>query len=192
MTLHCNIDNNLDTEAIFLNFTKALDWVPYKRPPLKLSHLNPAVFHWNKKFLNNHSQSVLVNDQLSSYIPITSGFCNWYVVIFNINHRPTSELPVLTDDCVLYHAVNNVYDQISLQCDLNQVQCWCEHWKVELNPNECKLMFFHRCHSPPTTSYKISNTLVELVHSYKCLGVTLCCDLAWTEHMQTISILLVS
>lgn len=47
-------------------------------------------------------------------------------------------------------------------------------------------MSFQRRHNPLTTSYIISNTNVQLVQSYKYLGLTLCSDLTWTEHIRTI------
>lgn len=194
--LHSNLDNNLQTDAIFLDFTKAFDKVPHKRLLLKLSHLNlhPAVLIWIQEFLHNRSQSVLVNDQLSNFIPVTSGVPQGSVLgpllfLIYINDLPTNltcNIRMFADDCVLYHTVTNVSDQISLQSDINQVQRWCERWQMELNPNKCKLVSFQRRHNPLTTSYVISNTPVQLVQSYKYLGLTLCSDLTWAEHIRTI------
>lgn len=55
--LHANLDNNLQTDAIFLDYAKAFDTVPHQRLTLKLSqlNLNPDVLKWIEAFLTNHS-----------------------------------------------------------------------------------------------------------------------------------------
>lgn len=55
--LHSNLDTNTQTDAIFLDFTKAFDKVAHKRLLLKLSQLNIHlnVLKWIKEFLIVHN-----------------------------------------------------------------------------------------------------------------------------------------
>lgn len=165
-------------------------------PATDTSHLNihPAVLIGIQKVLNNCSQSALVNDQLSNFIPVTSGVPRgsgaWPFVISNIYYDlPTNltwNIRMLADDCVLYRNVTNVSDQIRLHCDLNRVQRCCKHLQMEPNYNQWKLMSFQRRLNPLTNSYIIFNSNVQLFQSSKYLGLTLCTDLTWTEHIRTI------
>lgn len=93
---------------------------------------------------------------------------------------------MFSDDCVIYRRINSVSDNTSLQNDLGSVQEWCNIWLVELNPNKCKTVSFHRRKNPLVFSYQIAGAYLELVPSYKYLGVTLCSDLTWATHIANI------
>ena len=194
--LHVNLDSNLQTDAIFLDFSKAFDKVPHERLLLKLAalHLNADILAWIKAFLSNRSQSVIVNNQTSSVTPVTSGVPQGSVLgpllfLIYINDLPlhvSSNIRMFADDCVIYRKINSVSDNTSLQDDLRRVQEWCSLWLMELNSNKCKTVSFHRRKNPLIFSYRIANANLELVPSYKYLGVTLCRDLTWATHITNI------
>lgn len=50
--IHLNLDSNIPTDALFLDFEKAFDKVPHSRLLLKLSRLNihPLVLNWIQCF----------------------------------------------------------------------------------------------------------------------------------------------
>lgn len=72
--LHVNLDNNTQTDAIFLDFEKAFDKVSHHHLMAKLVHLNldRYVLSWISDFLTNRKQFVLVNSS-SDTRPILSG-----------------------------------------------------------------------------------------------------------------------
>lgn len=57
---------------------------------------------------------------------------------------------------------------------------------LSLNPSKCKAMFFTRSRSPLLYPYKIANTRIETVSTYKYIGVTISKDLNWFPHVSNI------
>lgn len=83
--VHSNLDLNLQTDAIFLDFDK----VPHRRLLLKL---HPNVVLWIEELLSNRSQFVLANSQFqpsSSNIRRTPRFCTCSPPILNLHKRLT-------------------------------------------------------------------------------------------------------
>lgn len=70
-----NLDKRVQTDAIFINFSKAFDSVPHKRLINKLIQLNihPALVTWTSKFLTNRTQCTVINSHSSSCRPVVSG-----------------------------------------------------------------------------------------------------------------------
>ncbi|MDD9361349.1 MAG: reverse transcriptase family protein, partial [Anaplasma sp.] len=194
--LHTNLDRNIQTDAIFLDFSKAFDKVPHKRLIYKLAqlNLNHDVLNWIREFLKNRTQSVIVNNHTSHSLPVISGVPQGSVLgpllfLIYINDLPlhvSCHIRMFADDCVIYRSVANVSDQSILQNDINNVQGWCNQWLMVLNFNKCKVMSFQRRRNPLLSPYAIANVPIELVESYKYLGVTLCNDLSWCTHVTNI------
>lgn len=63
--MHTNLDCNLQTDAVFLDYAKAFDKVSNQCLQLKLSPLNlhPDIVKWLEQFLTNRTQYVLKNSQ---------------------------------------------------------------------------------------------------------------------------------
>lgn len=136
----------------------------------------------------------------------TSGFINiWFPTSKlchsrRINTRPLlfliyiDNLPLhlycnicmLADDCIVYHAVTNMFDQISFRKILTTLRKWCDCRLLTGNQNKCKLLAFsHQC-NPLAHPYKINIVHIETVQSYENLGVTLPNDLSWSAHITNI------
>lgn len=194
--LQTNLDCNIQTDSIFLDFAKAFDKVPHQRLLLKLSKLNlhPNIFRWLEEFLTNRSQSVYLNGHLSKPLPVTSGVPQGSVLgpllfLIYINDLPlhvSCNIRMFADDCVIYHTITNCHDHHILQSNLNNIINWCNIWLMTLNPTKCKLLSFSRRHNPSRFQYSISKSCIELVESYKYLGVTLCSNLSWRAHITNI------
>ena len=70
-----NLDQNLPTDAVYLDFSKAFDTVPHHRLLRKLEGygITGGILSWIKDFLTNRTQFVKIGDSESSNLPVTSG-----------------------------------------------------------------------------------------------------------------------
>jgi len=64
-------------DAIFLDFSKAYDKVPYNRLFLKLPHygIQGTLLEWIKDFLTNRIQQVVINNINSESAKVLSAVC---------------------------------------------------------------------------------------------------------------------
>lgn len=194
--LHVNLDRNIPTDTIFLDFEKAFDKVPHGRLLLKLSRLNihPCVLNWIRGFLTNRQQFVYANSRSSSLTPVLSGVPQGTVLgpllfLIYINDLPcniSSHIRLFADDCVVYRAINNPSDHSILQCDLTRIQNWCNTWLMSLNVTKTVLMSIHRRQHHVVYNYSINNNQITTVDSFKYLGVYISRDLTWTCHINHI------
>ena len=69
------LDNNIVTDVIFIDFTKAVDVVPYSKLLHKLASLVVChtTLYWIKAFLHDRYQSVILNGSYSFQSAVTSG-----------------------------------------------------------------------------------------------------------------------
>ena len=70
-----DLDNGRETDALFLDFSKAFDKVPHKRLLLKLSQygIPKQLLDWIKDFLKGRTQSVVIGDYSSNPCRVLSG-----------------------------------------------------------------------------------------------------------------------
>ena len=69
-----SLDKCLTNHAIFLDFSKSFDSVPYQRLPLKLDTTGgrDKLFKWVASFLNRE-ESVIINGECSNWTKVNSG-----------------------------------------------------------------------------------------------------------------------
>lgn len=192
--LHVNLDSNIQTDVIFLDFEKAFDKVPHHRLMHKLSLLNldPLVFNWIENFLLRRKQFVVLNGAQSNTAPVLSGVPQGTVLgpllfLIYVNDLPshiTNNIRLFADDCVLYARITCKQDQLNLQADLIRIENWCKNWQMSLNVSKCKLMSFSRRACPLVNNYTLSGSSLQSTKVYKYLGVHITHDLSWTTHVN--------
>ena len=69
------LDNQLQTDLILLDFSKAFDTVPHKRLLAKLQHykIDNHVWAWTQSWLTQRTQSVVVDGASSQPVSVLSG-----------------------------------------------------------------------------------------------------------------------
>lgn len=113
--IQLNLDANIQTGIIFLDFAKVFDKVPHARQMLKLPKLNldPLVITWIESFLHNHQQFVVANN-CPTFTPVLSGvpqgsiFGPLLFLIFT-NDLPStvsSNIRLFADDRAIYRSVS--------------------------------------------------------------------------------------
>ena len=105
--------------------------------------------------------------------------------ITNIHLSEGTKLSLYADDILLYKdaSVWNVFD---LQNDIDKLQSWSFENKTKFNEAKCKYMIIsrRRLATDFLPTLFLNSQPLELVKSYKYLGVTLTSDLTWTLHIK--------
>lgn len=192
--LHSSVDAGIQVDSIFLDFSKAFDRVPHNRLLTKLALLNihPLVLAWVKHFLSSRFQFTTVNNHNSSFSQVHSGVPQGSVLgpllfLIFINDLPnsvSSQIRLFADDCVIYRNIYSNDDRLALQHDIDSVTAWCSTWLMQLNPSKTKCMSFTNRKSRIPTAYTLNNNPLELVTTYKYLGVHIYSDLTWNHHIN--------
>lgn len=192
-----NMDENFQTDCIFLDFSKAFDRVAHSRLIAKITSLNldSSTTSWIRNFLSSRKQFTVVNDHSSPFSDVLSGVPQGSVLgpllfLIYINDLPsniTSTIRLFADDCIIYRKILSSSDHLALQSDLDHITAWCTSWQMSLNTEKCKLITFSRKKSVSSSNYLLNNTLVSRTLSYKYLGVHFTSNLCWSTHIQKVT-----
>ena len=184
-------------DAIFLDWSKAFDRVDHSILLQKLHKYGICsnMWMWINNFLSRCKQQVIFSGAKSDWVPVTSGVPQGSVlgpVLFNLftSELPNyvkSSLPQYADDTVLYRIIRSANDTVILQNDLDIISKWyTDNW-MQLNSNKCTIMHVTRSRSQiPTTNLLQGSHPLEVVDSYKYLGVIFSKDLSWSKHVQMV------
>ena len=190
------------TGAVFLDLRKAFDLVSHEILAKKLSLYlcNQTSLSFFKSYLENRSQFVLTNGQISSTETVKRGVPQGSVLgpllfcIF-INDLPLSisdpmvSCHIFADDTTLHSSAKTISDvQSSLQCGLNDISNWCHSNQMVVHPikTKCMVITSRQKHQLKqlTLTLSVNNTPLEQVHSHKVLGVIIDDELRWENHID--------
>ena len=193
-----NTLNNKGQTDIFLDFSKAFDKISHKFILSKLHYyaIRNHTLSSIGAFLSNRTQTTVVNGAHSSYVEVTSGVPQGYVLgpmlfllyINDINNAITSQIKLFADDIVLYRNIRNQNDQVILQNDLDTISSWAEKWLMELNINKCAVLSITLQCTSICHDYNILGAMLKRVTNHDYLGVTISSDLNWLRHVTKILI----
>ena len=176
------VDQGYGVDVVYLDYSKAFDSVPHLRLIEKLKGYGIAgnLLNWMKSFLHGRFQRVVLNGIESQWLEVTSGVPQGSVLgpllfvlyINDIAENIKCKLGIFADDTKIYSIINSVSNVEDLQCDLDNMQEWCETWLLNLNLDKCKVMHIGRTLNS-TYKMDISNTRIDLceVESEKDLGL---------------------
>lgn len=194
--LHLNMDSGLQTDCVFLDFSKAFDRVAHCRLIAKLSalRLDSLTLSWLRNFITFRQQFTVVNNFSSTLSDVTSGVPQgsvlgpllFLIYINDLGTNLTSCVRIFADDCIIYRKINTSDDHLALQNDLNLISSWCDTWLMSLNLNKCNVMIFSRKRINSDFPYSINSNLLTRTSSYKYLGIILTPNLSWSDHISSI------
>ena len=191
-----NLDNNLPTDAIYMDFAKAFDSVPHKRLLKKLEGygIGGDVLNWINSFLSDRTQFVKINNSQSTCLDVTSGVPQGSVLgptlfIYFINDLPdttTVTTKIFADDTKAFSAIKNDEDQKILQEGINSMYNWTEKWLLKFNKQKCKII--HIGKNNRKLDYTIgtddNKLIVEKTELEKGLGVKIDPQLNFKNHVK--------
>ena len=185
--------------------------VPHQRllRKLRMYGLEGKCLSWISSFLENRTQSVLVEgirshsgrstsgDAVLSGVPQGTVMGPLLFLLF-INDMPSVLDPstccrLFADDCLIYRSIRNPQDQAIFQSDLNALHNWGETWGLRFNASKCIIMHLDRSKSPPVRFYSLGGVTLISVSEAKYLGVTLSNKYGsrssqWKTHIHIISL----
>ena len=102
------------------------------------------------------------------------------------NLSPGTKVRLFADDSLLYREITDISDSQTLQKDLDTLQRWESHNKMEFHPGKCTVMRFTHKRDPISFTYNIHGTNLDSQNSAKYLGITLDTKLDWNEHIDSV------
>ena len=107
------------------------------------------ILDWIKDFLDNRTQSVILNGGNSHNIALSSGVPQGSVLepilflayINDLLEQVRSRVRLFADDTAMYLALDNQADLEILQKDLEILENWEKLWGISFNPSICQV--FH-------------------------------------------------
>ena len=189
-------DNPVDT--IYLDFTKAFDSVPHNDLLVKLWSMGITgnLWRWFKCYLDNRTQRVSVNHNLSSPLPVISGVPQGSILgpllfLIYINDLPSaissSNLLLFADDAKCYKTIHNPLDRRLLQSDLDLLTDWSHANHLVFKTSKCNLVSFKsNSRAVVGDPYIINGCEVSKKDSHCDLGIIFSADLSWSNHYNHI------
>ena len=150
---------------------------------------------WIKAFLTRHSQTVVLEGESSSEIPVNSGVPQGSVLgpllfLLYINDLPEnihSQVRLFAHDTAIYITINNHSDSVTLQQDIDTLQTWECLWDMDFNPSKCQVLHISKSRHPAQHIYMLHGQVLEAMDHAKYLGVDISKDLSWNTHINRIS-----
>ena len=193
-----NNNKGLTTAVCFLDLTKCFDTVDH---PILLSKLAQhgcciSVVNWFRSYLSHREQVVKYHSSYSKNKTVNIGVPQGSILgpilfLIFINDLPISlrhsSCCIYADDITLYNASKDLADAESkLQADLFHVVNWFKTNKLLLNTDKSKCMLIGTKANikDNAISIKINQTALELVSSFKLLGLHIESHLSWKLHLE--------
>ena len=197
-----NINNGLTTVAAFVDLKKAFDTLNHSilLKKLKCYGIAGDVLKWCTNYLWNRSQQVMANGiksvpkEVYCGVPQGSVLGPLFFILYvnDVQEAVTgADLQLYADDTVI-HAAGTGHDLAvaKLQPALNRFAFWCKGNKLLLNAVKTKLMVFgtrHKIKKAKDVMVTVDRIPLQLVPTYKYLGVTLDSTLSYNYHVKTVA-----
>ena len=190
-----SMDNNIQTDVLILDFSKAFDTVAHQRLLKKIEFygISDNTNAWIKTWLTTRTQKVVVDGDASSTVHVDSGVPQGTVLgplmfllyINDIGDKIDSTIKLFADDCLLFRQIKTTDDAAQLQKDLDSLHTWTEEWQMNFNSKKCYTMRIHRKKQPTIQNYNLGGDILQAVPSQAYLGVEIHEQLSWKPHITS-------
>jgi hypothetical protein len=186
------IDSKLSVISIFFDFAKAFDLVPHDLLLAKLDSLtlpdSPEklmprwLIKWIAAYLTDRQQRVRVNNIETAWTPVTAvviqgsvlGPILFLLYIADINYYMPADVEFenYADDIINY-IIGRATSTTLPQEAIDGIHRWCLANGMRLNASKCKVLHFPATRNKPPPKLLLEGNVLEVVNSYKYLGVEL-------------------
>ena len=189
-----SLDQNIDTQLIFFDISKAFDrvWHPGLLFKLKSIGIGGKLLKWFRSYLTKRHQQVVLNGKSSRTMELQSGVPQgsvlgpimFLVYINDISSSIVSTTKLYADDTSLLHRITDINSKIELQNDLNTIDKWSEQWAVTFNPSKSHALHISRKREHYNThDYIFQNRTIENVNEHTHLGLIWNSECNWKNHL---------
>ena len=193
--LTTNFENNISSDVIYLDFSKAFDSVPHNKllyvlKNLKIDH---SILIWIEKYLLNRCQRTQVDGILSKPSKVTSGVPQGSVLgpllfilfledlIRRLECMDRISVYVFADDMKILSC-----DPSQLQFALYVVEEWSINWQLRIQPTKSEHITFSRQSPPISCQYFINRLAIPHTLSVKDLGLHISSNFKWQDYVSKI------
>lgn len=192
-----SVDQGFQVDAVYTDFSKAFDKVNHRILLRKLYTfgLSGNLLEWCDSYLKNRPSQVVIDGVQSTPFIALSGVPQGSVLgplFFNIFINDIakvikhSKIYMFADDLKLTKIVSSDEESKNLQKDIDGLQEWCNKNKMYLNGKKCKHIKFTKKRNKMVTEYSVAGSKLEEVTTIRDLGVTMDCQLRFTDHIDNI------
>jgi Reverse transcriptase (RNA-dependent DNA polymerase)/Endonuclease-reverse transcriptase len=193
-----NINNRVQVDAVYTDFSKAFDRVDHRLLLHKLSSfgISGQLHCLLSDYLNKRVQKVVIGSGTSSCADVTSGVPQGSVLgplLFTmfVNDIPqsmkTSQCLMYADDLKIFRPIHDLTECSLLQEDLKNLENWCRVWKLTLNISKCNVITFtNKRKNVVSFEYMIGSDKLTRVCAIKDLGVIVSSDFSYSKHIDSI------
>jgi len=199
--IHClddwtrNVDNAVQTDVIYLDYSKCFDSVVHSKLLYKLQRygFTEDAFLWIQNFLLGRKQHVKVGNSLSAPKQVISGVPQGTVLgpllflLFSAdinNVIQHSSLSMYADDTKVYRANVDWNDCTLLQADLNCISEWASDWQLRLNPVKTKHLRIGYCKCD--YRFLMSGMTIDTVEYVRDIGIIIQSSLKFSLHCSSV------
>lgn len=193
-----NIENNLFSLAVFIDFSKAFDCLDHNILLAKIQAygVRGTCLALLRSYLSNRFQKVFVKNSSSSLLPIKNGVPQGSVLgplLFNtyindlVNIDKTVKFVIYADDSTLVISGSNI-DNLLIHCNevLAKLSTWSKLNRLQINSSKTKVIIFRAKNKLVKLSHTINFECqqIEVVDHHKILGVYFSSHLTWDTHVD--------
>ena len=191
-------DKSINTDMIYLDFSKAFDSVSHKKILHVLRHfkINESLINWMREYLTGRTQRTVIDGEYSARCEIKSGVPQGSVLgpllfvlyidnlIKSIKSKCSStSVFAFADDVKLLGS-----DPIDIQLALRVVEAWTEQWQLRIQPTKTEHISFTRTSDRTPPDFDINGVTIPKVDSVKDLGLILSNDLKWNRYVDKVKL----
>lgn len=138
-------------DVVYTDYSKCFDKIDHNKliSKLQLIGIRGDLLRWLTSYLANRSQAVVINNYISSWVPVPSGVPQGSILgpllfLIYVNDIDIclrfSKVLCFADDMKIFKAISSSSDALSLQDDLNRLSEYCTANKLFLNPSKCSVV----------------------------------------------------
>ena len=191
------LDNNIPSQAIFFDISKAFDRVWHQGLLHKLHAvgIRGSLLAWFKNYLTDRTQAVVVKGAKSNFLTVRAGVPQGSILgpilfllyINDLNDGIVSTTKLFADDTSMYLSQNDEPTRSTmLNLDLEKINTWAIKWKVNFNCQKTELLNICRRNDTINNRLIFDNSLLQPRPFHKHLGLTLQGNCKWDSHVTNL------